>query len=96
MSKKDHSWCLVLVIWGEKYSDKFVDTLVKSVKQRFIVQQGFNSGMHQGQGLHGLSVAVPELAIQGGLSNEGPKPLWNIPLVAKAAVGSAKNIAGEL
>jgi hypothetical protein len=33
MSKKDHSWCLVLVIWGEKYSDKFVDTLVKSVKQ---------------------------------------------------------------
>ena len=52
--------------------------------------------MHQGQGLHGLSVAVSELAIQGRLSNEGPKPLWNIPLVAKAAVGSAKNIAGEL
>ena len=33
MFKKDHSWCLALVIWGEKYSDKFVDTLVKSVKQ---------------------------------------------------------------
>jgi len=51
--------------------------------------------MHQGQGLHGLSIAVPELAIQRGLPNEGSKPLWNIPLVAKAAVGSAKNIAGE-
>lgn len=25
-------WCLVLMIWGEKYSDKYVDTLVKSVK----------------------------------------------------------------
>ena len=33
MSKMDRSWCLVLVIWGEKYSDKFVDVLVKSVKQ---------------------------------------------------------------
>ena len=52
--------------------------------------------MHQGQGLHGLSVAVPELAIQGRFSNEGPKLLWYVPLVAKAAVGSTKNIAGEL
>ena len=33
MSKTDYSWCLVLVIWGEKYSDKFVDALVKSVEQ---------------------------------------------------------------
>lgn len=33
MSKTDHSWCLVLVIWGGKYSDKFVEALVKSVKQ---------------------------------------------------------------
>jgi DNA invertase Pin-like site-specific DNA recombinase len=31
--------------------------------------------VHQGQGLHGLSVAVPELAIQGGLSNEGSTQL---------------------
>ena len=52
--------------------------------------------MHQGQGLHGLSVAVPQLSIQGGLSNEGSKPLWYIPLVAKAAVGSSKNVAGEV
>ena len=43
----------------------------------------------------GTSIAVPELAIQRGLPNEGSKPLWNIPLVAKAAVGSAKNIAWE-
>jgi hypothetical protein len=32
MADTDHPWCLVLMIWGEKYSDKFVDTLVKSVK----------------------------------------------------------------
>ena len=50
--------------------------------------------MHQGQGLHGLSVAVPQLAIQGGLSNEGSQALWNVPLIAKAAVAPAKNIAG--
>ena len=52
--------------------------------------------MHQGQGLHGLSVAVSELAIQGGLSDEGSQALWYVPLVAKAAVGPAKNIAGEV
>jgi hypothetical protein len=33
MSKTDYSWCLVLVIWGGKYSYKFVEALVKSVKQ---------------------------------------------------------------
>lgn len=33
MSETDHPWCLVLVIWGEKYSDKFVDALVGSVKE---------------------------------------------------------------
>jgi len=33
MSKTDHSWCLVLLIWGGKYSDKLVEALVKSVKQ---------------------------------------------------------------
>jgi hypothetical protein len=29
-----HPWCLVLMIWGEKYTDKFVEILVKSVKDR--------------------------------------------------------------
>jgi len=51
--------------------------------------------MHQGQGLHGFSVAIPELAIQCGLSDEGSKALWDVPLIAKAAVALAKNIAGE-
>lgn len=32
MTYMGHHWCLVLMIWGDKYSDRFVDTLVKSVK----------------------------------------------------------------
>jgi hypothetical protein len=56
--------------------------------------RGVDTGVHQGQGLHGLSVAVSELAIQCGLSDEGSKPLWDVPLIAKAAVAPAKNIAG--
>jgi hypothetical protein len=33
MSDKYRPWCLVLMIWGEKYSDRYVETLVKSVRE---------------------------------------------------------------